>query len=39
MMRDWADKSWLRTHRDDWTVLAWCAVYVLVIAAIDWLTQ
>ena len=37
--RDWACKQWLRTHRDEWAVLAWCAAFTLVLAAIDWLTR
>lgn len=41
-MTDSASKHWLRaaaSKRDQLAVIAWCIVYVLVIAAIDWLTR
>jgi len=34
--RDWSDKSWLATHRDEWVTLAYCAAFALVLAAIEW---
>ena len=38
-MRDHANKSHYRTHRDEWIVLAYCAGITLVIAAIEGLTH
>ena len=43
MIRDHADKSHYRRtpawSRDELAVIAWCIVYTLVIAAIDWLLR